>query len=316
MAWGAFAFRGSAANKTAGPLLTVAPNANLLVDDVVIAIAVTDNIATGGGATNNHNLCDTEKNSWQRAFEFSNAAAAAAGITLSVWVTMVTQQIPTTGAVYLVTTGNTTAHAIGLYKATVGAGRCFGIVSAAQSQQDATQAPTVTLNGLVSQEYAILGIVARENDNAGIYTMDADYTDQTKFGTTGGTADTNVSCIVGTRLATLTGDTFAPTSLSAAADVVTALVALYEAPAINLSITAVKTTGPKHVISFSDKTQVELAGLAQIQDYAFGNVTRETAKSMMIARWLAVDPAAANPNILVGRRILLTNGRNAIAEGR
>lgn len=316
MAWGQFIDRGTAQNKTAGALTTLVPNANVLVDEVLIAIAVSDNIATGGGATNSHNLCDSQKNIWHPVFEFSNAAAAAAGITLSVWVTMVTKQISTTDAVYLVTTGNTTAKALNLRKTTVGANRCVGVVASAQSQQDATQAPTVTLSGLVSQEYTLFGVVAREQDNAGTYTMDTDYTDQGKFGTTGGTGDTNVSCILGTRLATLTGDTFNPTTLSAAADVVTALVALYEAPAFSLSVTAVKTTGQKRIVTWSDKSQREFSDLAELRDFAFSQVTRDVAQSMMVARWLAVDPTALNSNVLVGRRILLTNGRNAIAEGR
>ncbi len=82
--------------------------------------------------------------------------------------------------------------------------------------------------------------MAREADTLNTYLPDADFNDRTGFGTTGGTGNTNVSAIVGDRLASLTGDTFAPTALLAAADCVTALIALQEVdapPAFNCTLT-------------------------------------------------------------------------------
>lgn len=316
MAWGGFTARGVTQNKTAGPVTTLAPTQNLPVNAVMILVCVTDNINTAGGNSNTHNVCDTQRNQWVRAFEFTNAAAAAAGITLSVWVSWLSTQIATTDSVYLVTTGNTTAHAIGLFEASVASGRAPGIVAFAASQQDATSSPTVSISGLASQEYALLGVVAREADTAGTYVMDADYTERTKFGTTGGAAGVDVSAIIGTRIATLTGDTFAPTTLSVAADVVTGLVALYEAPSIILTVTDIHTQGGITYVRWSDKVEQPFANLAAVQDYALGSLNRDVIRQMALARYLAIDPAGSNPTVIEGRQIVVTNGRNMIVETR
>lgn len=228
MAWSFSGHRGSANNKTSGPVLTVSPNQNVPVGAVLVAVAVSDNINTAGGASNTHLVGDFRANVWTKVLEFTNAAAAGAGITLSVWVSKLTAQIATSDTVILSLSASTTAKAIGLYEYAHGSGNSLYIQGGIASQQDATSSPTVTASNLPNRTYAIMGIVAREADTAGTYTQDSDYNDRTKFGTTGGAAGVDVSCIVGDRVVTATGDTFAPTALSVAADVVTAMVALYE----------------------------------------------------------------------------------------
>lgn len=228
MAWSFSGHRGSANNKTSGPVITVAPNQTVPVNAVLVAVCVTDNINTAGGVSATHIVADFKGNVWTKIIEFTNAAAAGAGITASVWVSKITTALTTSDTIALTLSANTTAKAIGLYEYAVGANNGLYIQGGAGNQQDATSSPTVTASGLPSRNYAVLGVVAREEDTAGTYTMDSDYNDRTKFGTTGGTGNTNVSCIVGDRVVTATGDTFAPTTLSAAADCVTVMVAMYE----------------------------------------------------------------------------------------
>lgn len=239
MAWAFVAHRGSASNKVSGAVLTVNPTATLAVGAVVVAVCVADNIATVGGVSQTHVVADFKGNLWRKVREHTNAGVAGAAITVSVWATQITTALLTTDQIVLGLSAATTAKAIGLYEYSVGAGSAVVFAGANSSEQDATSSPTVTLNSLPNRSYALFGVVAREADTAGTYTQDVDYNDRTKFGTTGGAAGIDVSAIVGDRVTTLTNDTFAPTVLSLAADVVSVLIAMYEVPAAVFTATSV-----------------------------------------------------------------------------
>lgn len=229
MAWSFTAFRGSANNKTSGALLAVSPNAIVPVGAVLVAVCLSDNVVTNGAQTNTHAIADAKANPWRKVREHTNAAAAGAGITVSVWACQITTQLLTTDNIALVLTSVATAKAIGLYQYAVAAGSSVAFIGANSSEQDATASPTATLNSLAAgRPYAFFGVCARENDDLGTYTPDADFNDRQKFGTTGGTGNTNVSAIVGDRVVAATADTFAPTALSAASDVATILIAMLE----------------------------------------------------------------------------------------
>ncbi len=313
MAWSFVGHRGSANNKVSGPALSVAPNQIIPVGAVVIAVGIADNIANASN-TNHHVLVDTKQNAWQKVGERTNAAAAGAGITLSLWVSQLATALMTTDAVMLGLTAAATSKALSLYEYAIGAGNLFRVVNVAASEQDGTANPTVTLNSLASDAYALFGVVAREDDTASTYTMDADYNDRTKFGTTGGTAATNVSAIVGDRVATLASDIFAPTGLSVAADCVTALFALQEIVPVSLTCTKVYQPGTGKVyVNWSDGVQDEFASLQQAKD-ATAILTKETLRALAIARYLNADPTAATPSILEGHAISYSPSLNRMVE--
>lgn len=317
MSWGVFNARGVAQNKTAGQLTTLVPTQTIPVNAVGCVLVASDNLNTAGGNSNDHFLCDTLNNRWIKALEFTNTAAAGAAVTLSAWFSWLSSALTTSEALYLATRANVTAKCMGLFESSVAAGRAPGVVAVATSQQDATQNPTVTLSSLFNQEYALLGAVAREADTSGTYTMDPDYTDRPKFGTTGGAAGADISCIVGTRVATLTGDTFAPTGLSVAADVVTALIALYEAPSLILSVVDVRSSGGRTTVEWNGGDTNTFDNIQDVNDFAFGGGGYSTmAKRMALARYLAVDPGGTNPTLIEGRSIVLTNGRQSLVEVR
>lgn len=243
MAWGFQGFRGSNNNKTSGPVLALSPTAQIPAGAVLLAIAVSDNI-TNASATEDHVVADFKGNRWEKIGERTNAAAAGAGITLSLWVCRITNALQTTDSVVLGLRAAATAKALGLYEYSLPAGFGFALAGVASSEQDATAAPTVTLNSMEGgKQRAFLGVVAREEDNAGTYAMDADYNDRTKFGTTGGTGNTNVSAIVGDRVASINGDTFSVTGMSSSADCVTALVSLTEVPGVELTVQSASNDG-------------------------------------------------------------------------
>lgn len=231
MSWSFTAHRGSVNSKVAGTVLTVAPSANVAAGAVLVAVCASDNVVTGGGLTRTHVVADFLGNPWQKVLEWSNAAAAAAGITASVWVCRVKNALTTTDPVVFGVSASAAARCVGLYQYAVAAGNTFKVREAVGSEQDNTQSPTVSMAGLpANTQYAFFGVVARETDTLGTYTPANGWNDRTKFGTTGGTGNTNVSCVVNDRVATATGGTFNPTALSVASDVVTLAVALEEVP--------------------------------------------------------------------------------------
>lgn len=314
MAWSFTAHRGSANSKTSGAVLSVAPTGTIAAGAIAVAVGVSDNIVTGGGASSSHVVTDFRGNLWTKVVERSNAAAAGGGITASIWASQLTTQLTTSDSIVFGLPSAVTSRAIGIYEYAIGAGSKLAIISAAGSEQDNTSAPTVTLNGLNSDVYALFGATAREDDNISTYTMDADYNDRTKFGTTGGTAATNASCVVGDRLATLTGDTFAPTALQASSDVVTLLCALKEVVPITLSCTKVIQPGTGRVyVNWSDGVQSEFASLQDAKE-ATDNLTIETLRALAIARYLSVDPTAATPSLLEGHSINYSANLNRMVE--
>lgn len=88
--------------------------------------------------------------------------------------------------------------------------------------------PAVTIGGLPSQEYLLLHVLAAEAPDTDAYTWDANYTQIDTHGTSGGAANTNVTCLGGWRIATLTTDTVDVTSDTADRNYDQALVAVCE----------------------------------------------------------------------------------------
>lgn len=240
MAWSFSGHRGSANSKTSGAVLSVAPTGAIAANSILVAVCASDNIVTAGGQSTSHLVADPLANGWRRVREHTNAAVAAAGITGSVWATQISSALATSDIVVQGIRSAAAAKAIGLYEFSVAADFAPAFVAATSSEQDGTTAPTVTLSGLpADQTYAFLGVCFREDDNVSGYTQDASFTDRQNFGTTGGTGNTNASCIVGTRVAELSSCTFSPT-LNVAADVVTILIAMREVtefPSTSVTVT-------------------------------------------------------------------------------
>jgi hypothetical protein len=88
--------------------------------------------------------------------------------------------------------------------------------------------PDLVLSGLTSQAYLLLHMLAVEGPDTDAYTWDADYTQITGTGTTGGADAENVHIRGGFRIATLTSDTVAITSDTADRDLTQTLIPLCE----------------------------------------------------------------------------------------
>lgn len=318
MGWSYSGHRGSANNKASGAVLSVSPNQQIPVGAVVVAVCLSDNLVNAS-ATNNHVVADFLGNRWTKIGERTNAAAAGAGITLSLWITRLTADLTTTDVVVLGLTAAATAKAIGLYEYAVDADSTFVVAGIASSEQDGTQSPTVNLNGLANdQAYAFLGIVARENDTLNTYSQDSDYNDRTSFGTTGGTAATNVSAIVGDRLASLTGDTFAPTNLSASADVVTALIALKEIPVHTVKLISVGAVegGWSVIYEFNGHRRGQTFGsqAMAVEYFEQNQLGEDEAVILALQTWKARDPNFSSFGAVQNKTMRINLQTNPVVE--
>lgn len=246
--------RGSATNKTAGTTIGVAPGVAIPAGKIAFALVGAHNTSAANGATTTHSgVADgAGGNTWEKLFErtFSTEVAAAGGVTLSLWKCKVATEIGT-GHTITATIASTTPKGIAIWEAGVGAGADLVLATTGtpMAHQDSSGASvSVATSGMTSKEYLHLGLVGQQNETL-TWTEDADYTNifTTVEGiSTGpaGTAATNVVMWAGYRIATLTGDTFAPT-LPTASDRTATLIALEEtsgAPALSGGATSTVTT--------------------------------------------------------------------------
>jgi len=228
MAFSAVTERGSATEKLSDTSHVLSPSAALAVNRWVVFYAVTDNTPTTSGASTEHSVSDTDGHTWTKLFERTMATAAAEdGVTHSAWLTKVTSEIGTGDSFTLTLATARIAKVLMVFE--FQAGTSVQKASGGEAFQEAnTGTPSVTISSLPSIEYLFLGFMGREN-NSVAWNEDADYTNvfaSEGVATSGAAATSNVGGFIGSRIATLTGDTFNPTI--SAADVAVSLVALEE----------------------------------------------------------------------------------------
>lgn len=234
MAFSAVTERGSATERALDGSIAASPLANITVGKIAFVYAVADNIATTTGASTDMSIADTDGHTWIKAFErtYAPTAAAEVGATHALWFTLVSTQIDTTDAITLTLSTNAVAKVLMVFECTITGSTVQvaddGIASAFQESTTAT--PSVATSGMTSQEYLHIGAMAVEDETL-TWTEDADYTnvfasEGVSSGPAGGAAS-NVTGFLGYRIATLTGDTFAP-SYGASRDIAIALVAFEE----------------------------------------------------------------------------------------
>lgn len=189
--------------------------ANVLVGDTALFAVVSDNISTADGNTNDHSsVADSKGNTWTKVYEFTNAptAAAAVGVTASLWKSEITvQMVSTTDTITITFASALTAKGMGLisFAKSTGAGATLsndGVIGAEATAS--TSGPSTTLSGLPNVSHLFFNVDGFETTQTGFtLVQDTDYTNQFNNGTTGAAADTNMKIMGATRIATLTGDT-------------------------------------------------------------------------------------------------------------
>lgn len=214
---------GAASNKVAGSSLSMSPASTVPVGAVVVLWSAFDNIGGGYGQ-----ITDSKGNRWT-GFGFLAHGSVGAGFMA---VTRVTTQIETTDTIT-----HTWSHALNVAKAIScqqfaidGAMRWCVIHNCGHVTSLGADPGAISVNCPRTQEWLMLHLLQAEAPSTDAYTWDADYTQITPAGTTGGAADTNMTVLGGYRIASLATDTVDVTSDTANRDYNQTLTAIEEVP--------------------------------------------------------------------------------------
>jgi hypothetical protein len=199
--------RGNSTEQVAGDTTVVMNfSADVAAGKLLIACAVSDNLATSDGVSTDHSIADGASNTWTKIAEYTETDGVAAdGVSVSTWYTVVTNAISAASHNLTLTTSAVTAEKIlSCVEATftdVG-----GIVI--QSTGVGQAAIEASVSGLPSTEYLLIGHGGAEGtDNT--KTPDADYTEL--YDPRTGSSGTRIAQHIQYRIATLTSDTVTST---------------------------------------------------------------------------------------------------------
>jgi hypothetical protein len=220
-AWGQMAGVSATADisdKTAGTSITdSAVNNTAEAGNLVVCIVASDNIGTAAGDNNDHtSITDsTGSNTWTQAREFTNAGAAAAAATVSVWYsTLAAELTVTTASITANFNGSPTASALSCWEFTKGTGTVTLATGGQEVADDGADPSSLTISGLTSREHLFIRGVASEADSPG-FTQTGSYSAFNARGTTGGGGASNMHVGGEFIIATATGHTSDPTVASA-----------------------------------------------------------------------------------------------------
>jgi hypothetical protein len=207
----------------------IAVTANIVVGKILIACIVIDNTATADGASSTVTIADDAVNTWVKIGEYTDSDGAASdGATIAMFASKITTQINSAANITF-----TFSNALDKYgycfEVTVGDGHTFGIgqVGTNSSASGTAASIDVSVAGLPSQEYLLVGLAGAEGED-NVKGNDADYTELLDdITSTVGALAVNLSIHVQTRVATLTADT-CTSSAWTYTNLIAMLAALYE----------------------------------------------------------------------------------------
>jgi hypothetical protein len=235
VALGTPVFRGSGNTRnSSGTAQAFNPTADLNVADCAILYGSFDNLATSDGETTQLSAADAKGNIWTPVFEWTNTDGVAGdGVAFAMWKSKLTAQILTTDTLTVTSSGAVSSRTCGVDVCSIGAGLPFEHIAVTPGtlviSNETSTSFDIAYSSLAS--VARRGIQCSGTERGGpSWTKDADYTELTTFGTSGGAAASNQSVVHAYRLFTGTGDT-ATFTFSAADTRVAALVLFYEGAA-------------------------------------------------------------------------------------
>lgn len=217
---------GTAQEKTSDTSISLPVTANAEAGNIVAVWVAMDNVGTADANTTQITVTDDQSNEYVRVRERTESAGAANdGVVLGLFVSVLTTQLNSGENIIATSASAVTAKAISAWEFTTGS---TGIqIQATNAANGASGDPVaISLSSLTSREYLLLWGFASE-DVVNISTHDADYTAIDDIGTSGSTADTNVTVDGAFRIATLTSDTVDATA-SAGSQHVQVYAAIYE----------------------------------------------------------------------------------------
>lgn len=229
MAWTFEGDLGSGSEKTSDNSFLITALEDCPVGNLAIVVAVTDNIATSTGASNDHAITDESSNTWTKIEWTETEGAANDGTCISFSYTTVTTQIDTGDDMIVTTTANVAAKVLGAMHFSFTEA---SIVAAASNALGdiATEIVSIDISGLSSAETLLVWMIGLEAD-ASTVAIDADYTAvHSAIRTTGGANPSNQTLYDAYRILTGTGDTV-DTDTNVVRDTAQILVAFREVSA-------------------------------------------------------------------------------------
>lgn len=204
--------------------------AQLDAGNLGVMILGTDNITTTDGNTSDHiTVTDSVGNIWVKGREFTNGqGGAAAGATVSIWYTVATTNLPTTGTITVDFNGVPTnaATATG-WEFTKTAGTTIVLDGGTDVANDGAAPGSLSISSLANIEHLFIRGIADEGVTT-TFTKTANYTNFTSASTAGGGGASNMSVYGEFRILTGTSSTSAPSLTTASNDKASAMIAISE----------------------------------------------------------------------------------------
>lgn len=217
-AWSAIVSIGDLTNATCAmttpsSTLICSVDATLEVDNVSIVFIATDNTGTTDADHGEvSSVVDSASNVYSKLCEFTNGnGAAAAGATVSLWMTRATNEL-TSGGTFTVTFANlVTTKAANAREFTVAA--ALELVGSCQTEvRDATDAGSMTISGLSSAETLFFRAIAVETSSGTSMTPSTNYSlASIRVEADSGGESTGMAIDAEFRITTATGDSSDPT---------------------------------------------------------------------------------------------------------
>ena len=214
-------------NKTAGTSVAIGTGSTSSGNLLVLALALDNRGTTDGDLGDVTSVTDDGGSTWVKAVEFTNGQTAAlAGATVSIWYSLLTA---TSGTLTANFSGSVTAKGWQIRGFSIAGGNSVAIETSTTLANDAADAGSLTLSGMVNREHLIIRACAVEN-NAITGTISTNYlnlcSNYISCGTTGGSVSTNMWMQAEYRIITSTSETTDPTT--GAVDQASVMVAFYE----------------------------------------------------------------------------------------
>jgi len=210
MAFASVGTLGTATDGTAGTTVVLTTSATCEAGNLAVLIYAGDNLSSSADDADYGDVTSITDsaggNTWTKMKENSNNNAGAGnGVTVSVWYSVLTNQIASGGTITANLNGSPTVSNLSAWEFTKDAGTTISVEQTAVNSGDAADPAAISLAGMASREYLFIWGFASEQTNAGTFTADADYTDFDR--NSSGVGAAAVVVWGGFRIATLTGDT-------------------------------------------------------------------------------------------------------------
>ena len=240
MSWASVGTLGAGNSISAGTTVAITTSATAEAGNFVLVTVALDNTGTTDSDFSEvSSITDSAGgNTWTKCAEYTNGqGSAAAGVTISAWRSILTNQIASGGTITANLANSVTSKALSAWEFTLGAGSTVSIAGSVQTRaDDAVSLPgSQTISGLTSGEYLFVRAIGSENLNT-TYTPTTNYTALTASAADTGTAATSANTKGEFRILTGTGDTSDPVSAGAGTpDRVSVYFALLETPAASFT---------------------------------------------------------------------------------